>query len=233
MGHALVAKADAGIATLNDLNTKRVAVDAGSMADVFVFYAGLRRGLYKGQEKALQAVVAGEAHAALLWLPVASWLARERPELRVVPVSEPHLEFPVGAGVRRRDEGLAAAVDAAIGRLQESGEVQQILERYGVTVWLQASPAPGAVTTAQTPDAAAAGQALFSTACSRCHGAEGSGGGPGGNLPILRNYEGGQERFLRLVLNGKKGTAMAPFKGILTEEEILSIYQYLTSLPRQ
>ena len=37
---------------------------------------------------------------------------------------------------------------------------------------------------------------------------------------------------MRIVLQGKKGTPMAPFKGILTEQEILSIYQYLTSLPR-
>ena len=55
----------------------------------------------------------------------------------------------------------------------------------------------------------------------------------GGAVPALRNYEGGQEKFLRIVQNGKKGTPMGAFKGILTEAEILSIYQYLTSLPRQ
>jgi mono/diheme cytochrome c family protein len=74
---------------------------------------------------------------------------------------------------------------------------------------------------------------LFATACSRCHGAEGRGGGAGGAVPAIRNYNGGQEKFLRTVQNGKKGTPMGPFKGILTDEEILSIYQYLTSLPQQ
>ena len=69
--------------------------------------------------------------------------------------------------------------------------------------------------------------------CSRCHGAEGIGGGVGGAVPALRNYEGGQEKFLRVVQNGKKGTPRGAFNGILTEEEILSLYQYLTSLPRQ
>jgi hypothetical protein len=49
----------------------------------------------------------------------------------------------------------------------------------------------------------------------------------------MRHYEGGQERFLRVVQNGKKGTPRGAFNGILTEEEILSLYQYLTSLPRQ
>jgi hypothetical protein len=55
----------------------------------------------------------------------------------------------------------------------------------------------------------------------------------GGAVPSIWHYEGGQEKFLRVVQNGKKGPPMGAFKGILTEEEILSIYQYLTSLPRQ
>jgi polar amino acid transport system substrate-binding protein len=232
MRHALVAKADAGIAALSDLSGKRVAVDAASVADFYVFYAGLERGLYKGQEEAFRAVVAGEAHAALLWLPVASWLAQAHPELRVVPVSEPRLEFPIGAGVRRRMQGLAPAVDAAIERLQDSGEVQKVLARHGAIATPPNPPAAEPITVVRTQETAVAGRSLFSTACSRCHGAEGVGGGTGGNVPSIRNYADGQEKFLRIVLQGKKGTPMAPFKGILTEEEILSIYHYLTSLPR-
>jgi hypothetical protein len=45
----------------------------------------------------------------------------------------------------------------------------------------------------------------------------------GGAVPAIRHYEGGQEKFLRIVQNGKKGTPMGRFKGILTEAEILSI----------
>jgi ABC-type amino acid transport substrate-binding protein len=232
MSHALVAKAEAGIAALNDLSGKRVAVDAASVADFYVFYAGLERGLYKGQEEAFRAVVTGEAYAALLWLPVASWLAQAHPELRVMSVSEPRLEFPIGAGVRRRTQGLAPAVDAAIGRLQDSGEVQKILERYGAVAKPPNPPAAEQVTVVRTQETAVAGRSLFSTACSRCHGAEGVGGGAGGHVPSIRNYADGQEKFLRIVLQGKKGTPMAPFKGILTEKEIFSIYHYLTSLPR-
>ena len=232
MNHALVVKADASIATLSDLSGKRVAVDASSVADFYVFYAGLQRGLYKGQAEAFRAVVADEAHAALLWLPVASWLAREHPALRVLPVSEPRLEFPIGVGVRRRMQGLAPGVDAAIGRLQDSGEVQTILERYGAVAKLPNPPAAEPVTVVRIQETAVAGRSLFSTACSRCHGAEGVGGGTGGNVPSIRNYADGQEKFLRIVLQGKRGTPMAPFKGILTEAEILSIYHYLTSLPR-
>jgi mono/diheme cytochrome c family protein len=52
-------------------------------------------------------------------------------------------------------------------------------------------------------------------------------------MPIIRNYDGGEEKFLRIVENGRAGTPMAPFRGILTREEILSVYRYLTSLPHQ
>jgi mono/diheme cytochrome c family protein len=52
-------------------------------------------------------------------------------------------------------------------------------------------------------------------------------------FPTLRNYARGWDRFLQTVQNGRPGTAMAPFKNILKEEEIRSVYQYLTSLPPQ
>ncbi|MBI4608188.1 MAG: transporter substrate-binding domain-containing protein [Candidatus Rokubacteria bacterium] len=232
MGHAILARSDAGIQTLSDLAGKRVAIEGMSPADSFVFYRGLDRGIYRSQEEAFRAVAAGEVPAALLWLPVASWLARGRADLRVIPIAEPRLEFPIGAGVRRRDRDLAAAVDDAVGRLKDSGKVREVLGRYG------AVPSPGPrgerwVIRVEAKDAVEAGRSLFSTACSRCHGAEGVGGGVGGLVPVLRNYEGGQEKFLRITQNGRPGTAMAPFKGILTAEEILSIYRYLTSFSPQ
>jgi len=233
MGHAMVAQAATGIATLDDLKGQRVAVDATSVADFYLFDQGLERGIYRGQEAAFRAVVTGAAAAALLWLPVAHWLARNDTTLRVIPLAEARLEFPIGAGVRRRDRDLAMAVDQALERLQSSGEAQAVLERYGAVARSGALPASQAPVPTPAQESSAAGRALFATACSRCHGAEGVGAGVGGAVPTIRHYEGGQEKFLRIVQNGKKGTPMGPFKGILTVGEILSIYQYLTSLPRQ
>ena len=233
MGHALVAQADAGIATPDDLRGKRVAIDAASVADFYLFDKGIERGIYKGQAAAFRAVTTGEAAAALLWLPVASWLARGDTTLRVVPLSEARLEFPIGAGVRRRDRDLAEAIERALERLQSSGEAQAVLARYGAVAAALALPEAKAAVPVLAPASSEAGRSLFSTACSHCHRAEGIGGGVGGGVPAIRHYEGGQEKFLRIVQNGKKGTPMGAFKGILTQEEILSIYQYLTSLPRQ
>ena len=168
-----------------------------------------------------------------LWLPVAAWQARGRSDLRVIPVTEKSLQFAVGAGVRRRDPGLAAAVDGALERLLGSGEARAILTRYGAVPVALRHQSADSVVLAQASDPADRGRSLFSTACSRCHGAEGVGGGTGGAVPKLKNYDGGWDKFSRLVLNGRKNTAMGGFKGILTEDEVRALYEYLTARARE
>lgn len=230
MGHALVSRTDRPGA-LEALTGQRIAVELASVAELYIGYRDLVRGLYRTQEQAFQAAINGEAAAALLWYPVAAWLARGRTDLKVTPIAARELEFPIGAGMRRRDPGLGDAVDAAIGRVVASGRMTEVLDRYGM------HPAPRSERIAsfmlvQAKDPVDQGRSLFSTACSRCHGAEGAGGGVGGTVPTLRNYDGGRDRFFRIVLEGRKHTAMAGFKGILTEDEIGAMYRYLTSLPR-
>jgi ABC-type amino acid transport substrate-binding protein len=233
MRHGIVARADAGVRAVGDLAGGRVAIEGTSVADFYVFDKGIERSIFRSQQEAFAAVVSGEVRAALLWLPVGRWLARGKPDLRVTPVSDPRLDFEVGAGVRRRERDLAAAVDAAVGRIMASGKGQEILTRYG------AVPGPGArrdrgwLVLAEARDAVDLGRSLFSTSCSRCHGAEGAGGGQDGTVPTLRNYAGGPERFMRMVRDGRRGTPMGGFKAILTEEEIRAVYAYLTSFPRQ
>jgi len=232
MTHGLVTRADAGSLTIVDLKGKRVAVELASIAEVYVAYRDVVRGLYKTQEQAFEAAARGEAVAAFLWFPLAAWLARGRADLKVVAVSDENLAFPIGAGVRKRDPGLAEAIDAAIERLLGSGRAQELLARYGIVTAPRTSRESPFIPV-QDKDPREAGRSLFSTACSRCHGAEGVGGGPGGSLPRLRNYDGGFDKFYRLVWEGRKNTAMAAFKGILSPDEVRALYEYLTSLPRQ
>ena len=115
----------------DDLKGKRVAVDATSVADFYLFDQGSQRGYLQRPGGGVSRSVTGEAAAALLWLPVASWLARGDATLHVVPLSEARLEFPIGVGVRRRDREVAEAVDRALERLQSSGEAQAVLAHYG------------------------------------------------------------------------------------------------------
>lgn len=233
MGHALLAKTGSGIRAMADLAGRRVAIEGTSVADFFLFDQGMVRGIYRSQEAAVRGVSAGEAPAALLWLPVAAWLARGAPDLRVIPLSDPRLEFPIGAGVRRRDADLATAVDSAIGRLRDSGKVQEILARYGAMASPTGRWRSSWLIPVQARDPVENGRSLFLTACSRCHGAEGVGGGQGGAVPPIKNYQGGQEKFVRIVQNGRAGTPMGPFKGILAVDEILNIYAYLNSSRQQ
>ncbi len=230
MIHGLVTRAGSPDVTLAALTGKRVAVEMASIAEFHIGYKDIERGLYRTQTQAFSAAADGSAVAALLWYPVAAWLARGRADLQVVPVREEKLDFSIGAGVRRRDPGLAPAVDAAVGRLLEGGRAQEVLARYGAVP--PARSQGDRIVLAQARDPVEVGRSLFSTACSRCHGAEGAGGGVGGNLPVLRSYDGGQEKFFRIVMNGRKNTAMGGFKGILSEQEVLDIYQYLLSLKK-
>lgn len=230
MAHGLVVRAGGGASTVAELKGRRVAVELASIAESYVAYRDVERGLYRTQEEAFRAAARGEAVAAFLWYPVASWLTREHAELRVVAVEEEGLAFPIGAGMRRRNRDLVAAVDAALGRLLASARVDEVLDRYGA----RARPRTGGRETdlvlVQQRDPVEVGRSLFSTACSRCHGADGVGGGTGGSLPKLKNYDGGWDKFYRIVWNGRKNTAMGAFSTILTPDEIRSIYEYLTSM---
>jgi polar amino acid transport system substrate-binding protein len=234
MVHGLVSRSEAGPLSVAELKGKRVAVELASIAEFHVAYKDVERGLYKTQQQAVAAVSNGSAVAAMVWFPVAGWMARDRPELRVAPVTDEGLTFPIGAGVRRRDPGLAAAVDAAIEKLLASGQVAAILAKYhAVPATRGARRLVTDVVLAQERDPIDAGRSLFSTACSRCHGADGVGGGTGGAVPKLRNYDGGWDKFYRVVWNGRKNTPMAAFKGILTPDEVHHIYDYLTSIKTQ
>ena len=230
MSHGLVSRLEAGPLTIADLKGKRVAVELASVAEVYVAYNDVERGLYRTQAEAFRAAVSGDALAAFLWLPVAAWLARGHPELRVAAVEDEGLSYPIGAGVRRRDPGLAKAVDAAVEQLLTSGRAREILVRYGAVAAPRARRRAPPIVLAQAKDPADAGRSLFSTACSRCHGADGVGGGTGGTMPKLKNYDGGWDKFYRIVWTGRKNTAMAAFKGILTPDEVRFIYEYLTSI---
>jgi polar amino acid transport system substrate-binding protein len=227
MVHGLVTRID-GPTTMEALKGQRVAVELASIAESYIAYRDVERGLYRDQAQAFRAAADGQAVAAFLWFPVASWLARGRPDLRVVRFDGDGLAFTIGAGVRKRDPGLAAAVDAAVDHLLTSGQVAEVLTRYDLSPAPQARPLSPFVL-AQEKDPIENGRTLFSTACSRCHGADGVGGGTGGSMPRLKNYDGGWDKFYRIVWVGRKNTPMAGFKGILTPDEVRHIYEYLTA----
>jgi mono/diheme cytochrome c family protein len=80
------------------------------------------------------------------------------------------------------------------------------------------------------------GKALYETRCSPCHGLDGAGDGPAAAalVPKPRNFrdpqfwQGRTPVQLRLVVKqGKPGTMMAPFDGVLSEAEIDDVVAYV------
>jgi quinoprotein dehydrogenase-associated probable ABC transporter substrate-binding protein len=96
----------------------------------------------------VEAVASGEVDVAIVWGPLAGYFAkRQSVPLAVVPVpatsdlSKQPWTYPIAMGVRRRDVGLAQALDRIIAAEQPA--VRRLLTDYGVPL-VDAPPAAGA-----------------------------------------------------------------------------------------
>jgi len=86
-------------------------------------------------------------------------------------------------------------------------------------------------------DAAAVGAVNFSSYCEPCHGATGLGDGPAGaaltpgpaNLPVVAAQVGDDYLFWR-ISEGRPGTAMVGWAGVLNEEQIWQVVAYIRTL---
>jgi mono/diheme cytochrome c family protein len=86
-------------------------------------------------------------------------------------------------------------------------------------------------------EAATAGAEVFKSYCVACHGPQGHGDGMAGqsldpkpkNLPELAATVEDDYLFWR-VATGKEGTAMVPWKGVLTDEQIWQVVAFIRTL---
>jgi mono/diheme cytochrome c family protein len=86
-------------------------------------------------------------------------------------------------------------------------------------------------------DATAEGAKVFRANCETCHGPQGHGDGPAGevldpkpkNLPDLAARAGDDYLFWR-ISTGKPGTSMVPWAGILTDEQIWQTVAFIHTL---
>ncbi len=86
-------------------------------------------------------------------------------------------------------------------------------------------------------DAAKEGAAVFNTNCETCHGPQGHGDGPAGqaldpkprDLALLQTTAGDDFLFWR-IREGKPGTSMVAWKGILTDEQIWQAISFIRTL---
>lgn len=86
-------------------------------------------------------------------------------------------------------------------------------------------------------DAAGKGGEIFKTNCEMCHGPQGHGDGPAGqaldpkprNLVELQPKVGDDFLFWR-IREGKPGTSMVAWKGILSDEQIWQVVVFIRTL---
>ena len=87
------------------------------------------------------------------------------------------------------------------------------------------------------PEAAGEGAKIFKTNCETCHGPQGHGDGPAGqsldpkpkDLAELQKIAGDDYLFWR-ISEGKPGTSMVAWKGILSEEQIWQVVSFIRTL---
>jgi len=86
-------------------------------------------------------------------------------------------------------------------------------------------------------DAADEGAKIFKTNCETCHGPQGHGDGPAGqsldpkpqDLSELQKIASDDYLFWR-ISEGKPGTSMVAWKGILSEEQIWQVVSFIRTL---
>lgn len=87
------------------------------------------------------------------------------------------------------------------------------------------------------PEAASAGADVFNSSCKSCHGPEGHGDGPASeslnprpkDLAALQPQVGDDYLFWRIA-EGKPGTAMISWQGILSDEQIWQLVSFIRTL---
>lgn len=220
MRQVIVSPTVGGAGSLDDLRSKLVAVQAMTLGDQLVYERGYNRKVYRNAEEMFTALVKGEVDASVIESPLGGWFVTKTPGFRVVEINEPAHDLPIGAAVRKTDPALKEQLDQAIRQLQ-SKVLPDILARYGITLARATAPA------APLSQELRLARSTYLTQCSQCHAVDGKGTPVATNLLV---FKGSEDDFLRVVQNGRPGTAMTPWKGIISDDDIRSIALYLKQL---
>jgi ABC-type amino acid transport substrate-binding protein len=204
----------------DDLPSKLIGVQAMTLSDQLVYERGYNRKVYLSPEETFSALVKGEVDVVVMESPLAGWFIKRNAGFRGWAINDPARDLKIGAAVRRADPALKEAVDRAIGQLGPQ-TLPDILARYGLTVAQAAAPA------SPLSGELRAARSIYLTQCSQCHGADAKGTAAAANL---RAFKGTHADFLRIVQNGRPGTGMTPWKGLITEDDIRNIHRYIQHL---
>jgi ABC-type amino acid transport substrate-binding protein len=80
---------------------------------------------------AITDLTAGRITAVMKVYPVAAWLTRQNPGLRIV-AQIPHDPQPLGIGLNKNNSGLLAAVNAKLVEIKQDGAYGRLAKKWGV-----------------------------------------------------------------------------------------------------
>ncbi len=131
-----VSRDGTGPADLKALQDTPVAVQAQTIASFILSARKIKMQTVFSVDAALTSVSKGEAPVAFVWGPMAGWVLRSHPDLKLAFTVG--YEPPVAArwnehvATRESDTDLRTAIDAALGRLATDGTLKTLAERYGM-----------------------------------------------------------------------------------------------------
>jgi polar amino acid transport system substrate-binding protein len=132
VGYAIVAAPAFSFTSLDELKSKRLAVQYGSTPQIFLSTLdGFKTSTFRSAEEALTALSKGEVDAAFIWGPVAGYENKKRwdSRWRVTPVAGNDLSGAVAVAVRSSKETLAASIDRALAELKP--QIAELADKYG------------------------------------------------------------------------------------------------------
>ena len=134
-GYVLLVRKDGprvkALAELKGEKARRLATEAGSLADYRLRQRGYLRTLYRNQLAVLKGLHDSSVDYAYLWANVA-WLVHTSPDFAVelVPNYVPEDHWNIAIAMRHGDDEFKTHVDAALAKLIKDGTVQRTLARY-------------------------------------------------------------------------------------------------------
>jgi len=136
-GVVLVISSRSSVRRLEDLHGQKIGVMVGTVEHEWLAKHSFRVSVFASQEDIIAAIEAGEIEVGATNPVIVGWHQHEHlgTEVRIPDGYEPEpaLRWSVSVGLRRADDALLAAMDAAVARVVEQRIPVQIYAKYGIT----------------------------------------------------------------------------------------------------
>jgi len=136
-GVVLVISSRSSVRRLKDLHGEKIGVMVGTVEHEWLAKHGFHVSVFASQEDIIAAIEAGEIEVGATNPVIVGWHRHEHlsAEVRIPDGYEPEpaLRWSVSVGLRRADDALFAAVDAAVARVVKQQIPARIYSKYGIT----------------------------------------------------------------------------------------------------